>query len=136
MKSIVVDDDKICGNLFKAELSKYGSCDYVNNGRSAIEAYKLSMEQGCPYQLMVLDIIMPDMNGGEVLKEIRHLESEKNIWEMDRLRIIITTAFDDWYNRKIIIGKLNCLYETHFIKSSNMSEFLDRIHDLGFVLDE
>lgn len=135
MKSIVVDDDKICGNIFKTELLKYGQCDFVDNGKSALEAYKESIEQGCPYQLMVLDIIMPEMDGGEVLRSIRRLEAEKNIWEMDRLRIIITTAFDDWYNRKIIISKLNPLYETHFIKSSDMIEFTDKVHELGFVLD-
>lgn len=136
MKSIVVDDDKICGNIFKTELSKYGQCDFVNNGKDALEAYKKSMEEGNPYQLMVLDIIMPNMDGGEVLRSIRRLESEKNIWEMDRLRIIVATAYDDWYNRKIIIKNLNCLYETHFIKSSDMNEFIDKVHELGFILEE
>jgi len=135
MKSIVVDDDKICGNIFKAELLKHGQCDFVDNGKSALEAYKESIEQGCPYQLMVLDIIMPDMDGGEVLRSIRRLESEKNIWEMDRLRVIITTAHDDWYNRKIIINKLNALYETYFIKSTDINEFMDKVHELGFILD-
>ena len=135
MKSIVVDDDRICGNIIKIELSKYGQCDFVNNGKSALEAYKESIEQGCPYQLMTLDIIMPEMDGGEVLREIRRLESEKNIWEMDRLRVIITTAFDDWYNRKIIIKNLNPLYETYFIKTSNMNELIDKVHELGFVID-
>lgn len=135
MKSIVVDDDKLCGNVFKAELSKYGQCDFVDNGQAALEAYKQSMEEGNPYQLMVLDIIMPGMDGGEVLRSIRRLESEKNIWEMDRLRIIITTAYDDWYNRKVIIKNLNCLYETYFIKSDNNEEFLEKVHELGFVID-
>lgn len=135
MKSIVVDDDKICGNIFKTELLKFGQCDFVDNGKKAIEIYKESIEQGSPYQLMVLDIIMPDMDGGEVLRSIRRLESEKNIWEMDRLRVVITTAYDDWYNRKIIIKNLNPLYETYYIKSDNMHEFLDKIHELGFVVD-
>lgn len=136
MKSIVVDDDKICGNIFKTELSKFGQCDFVDNGKTALEAYQQSIEQGVPYQLMVLDIIMPDMDGGEVLRSIRRIESEKNIWEMDRLRVVITTAYDDWYNRKIIISKLNCIYENYFIKSSDMNEFLDKVHELGFVLED
>ncbi len=134
IRSIVVDDDKICASTFKLELSKYGQCDIVNDGLSAIKAYTESLAGDNPYKLMILDIIMPEMDGGQVLKRIREIEQEKNIPEIDKLRVIITTAYDDWYNRTIIINKLNPLYENYFIKSPNLHELVEKIQDFGFVL--
>ncbi len=135
MKIIVVDDDKICSTIFKLEMSKYGQCDIVNNGPNAIKAYKESLETGFPYKLMLLDIIMPDMDGGEALRQIRQIEKDNNIPDIDKLRIIITTAFDDWYNRNIIINNLDYAYENYFIKSPDLSALKEKILDFGFVLD-
>lgn len=135
MKSLVVDDEIICRKIFEKVLLQYGQCDAVKNGTEAIEAYKTSLDNNCPYQLMVLDIVMPDLHGGQVLKLIRELEQEKGIAEIDKIRVIITSATDTWFNREFVTKKLNFLYETYFIKSPDMNEFIEKIHDLGFIID-
>ncbi|OGH96867.1 MAG: hypothetical protein A2039_06845 [Candidatus Melainabacteria bacterium GWA2_34_9] len=135
MKSLVVDDEIICRKIFEKVLLKYGPCDSVKNGTEAIEAYKASLDNGCPYQLMILDVVMPDLHGGQVLQLIRDLEKEKGIPEIDKLRIIVTSAADTWFNREFVTKKLNFLYETYFIKSPDMNEFIEKIHELGFIID-
>jgi len=136
MKILIVEDDKTCANIFKTRLSKYGQCSVVYNGEDAIKKYTESLTLNSPFQLMILDIVLPNgISGGEVLKLVRQIEQENNIPEMDKLRIIVTTAFDDWYNRKIIIKNLDCLYENYYLKSANIDELVDKIQDLGFVLD-
>lgn len=135
IKSLVVDDDKLCASTFKLELSKYGECDIVNDGIAAIKAYEESINSGNPYKLMLLDIIMPNLDGGQVLKQIREIEEQKKINDIDKLRIIITTAYDDWYNRSIIISNLNPIYESFFIKAPDLHELVDKIQDLGFIID-
>jgi two-component system, chemotaxis family, chemotaxis protein CheY len=135
LKSLVVDDEIICRKIFEKVLIRYGQCDTVKNGKDAIEAYKTSLDNGCPYQLMVLDIVMPDLHGGQVLKLIRELEKERGISEIDKLRVIITSATDTWFNREFVTKNLNCIYETYFIKSPDMEEFIEKIYDLGFILD-
>jgi len=135
LKSLVVDDEIICRKIFEKVLSRYGQCDAVKNGNEAIEAYKTSLENECPYQLMVLDIIMPDLHGGQVLKQIRELEEERGISEIDKLRVIVTSATDSWFNREFVTKNLNFLYETYFIKSPDMNEFIEKIHDFGFIID-
>lgn len=135
MKSLVVDDEIICRKIFEKVLLKYGQCDTVNNGTDAIEAYKTSLDNECPYQLMVLDIVMPDLHGGQVLKLIREFEKERGISDIDKLRIIITTATDTWFSREFVKKNLNFIYESYFIKSPDMDEFIEKINDLGFVTD-
>lgn len=135
MKSIVVDDELICRKIFEKVLLQYGPCDTVKNGTEALEAYKTSLDNNCPYQLMVLDIILPDIHGGQVLKAIRDLEKGRGIDEIDKLRVIVTTATETWFSKGFVTKNLNFLYEAYFIKSPDMSEFIERIHDLGFVID-
>ena len=79
MKSFIIDDDYTCGCIFQTLLSKYGQSDIFSNAFDAIEAYKTSLNKGNPYELMLIDIMMPDMNGYEVLQNIRLLEEERNI---------------------------------------------------------
>ena len=135
MKSLVVDDEIICRKIFEKVLSQYGSCDAVKNGNDAIEAYKTSLDNECPYQLMVLDIVMPDLHGGQVLSLIRDIEKEKGVSETDKLRVILTTATDTWFSREFVTKKLNFIYEAYFVKSPDINEFKDKIYDLGFVID-
>lgn len=135
MKILIVEDDKVCANMYKIELSKFGQCDIVNDGKTALKTFKEALENGKPYQLMILDIVLPDIDGGEVLKIVRGIEEEIGIAYLDKLRIVVATAYDDWYNRKIIIDKLNYEYETFYIKSPDVNELIDKIIDLGFVLE-
>lgn len=135
MKTLIVEDDRVCGNVFKLEMSKHGECQLVRTGEEALIVYKEALNNGVPFQLMLLDIILPGISGAEVLKLVREIEEERNINEIDKLRILITTAFDDWYNREIIIKKLNYEYENYYIKSSNIKELLDKISEMGFVID-
>lgn len=66
-KLLLVDDDQMNGNLLQSRLTKRGfACDYVTSGKSCLDALKNN-----DYQLILLDIMMPDMSGIEVLEQIR-----------------------------------------------------------------
>ena len=79
MRSLVVEDDFTSRFLLQTILSTYGECHGAVNGREALEAYKASKEKGEPFDLICLDIMMPEMDGQEVLKEIRDIEKEEGL---------------------------------------------------------
>lgn len=135
MKILIVDDERICREMFKRFLSRYGHCEDVKNGTEAIEAYKASLDSVCPYQLIILDIILPDLHGGQVLKVIREIEEQKGIDEIDKVRVIFASASHTWFNNELITKKLNPLYENYYIKSPDLNELVDKIHELGFIID-
>lgn len=135
MKILVVDDERICREMFKKVLSRYGQCDDVKNGTEAIEAFKNSLDNENPYQLIILDIVLPDFHGGQVLKAIRGFERQKRIHEIDYVRIIFVSATHTWFNKEMVTQKLNPLYETYYIKSPDLNELVDKIHELGFIID-
>ena len=77
VKFLIVDDDPACRRLLKHFLSPYGHCDLAFDGREAIAAVRIAMDNESPYDLICLDIMMPEMDGQTALREIRGLEEEK-----------------------------------------------------------
>lgn len=131
MRSLVVDDDYTSSYIYQTILTRFGQCETLSNGLDALEAYRTSIEKGQPYDLMVIDIMMPEMNGYELLKNIRVMEIEKQIYFPFCVKIILTTALDDEENRKIQ-QYLDNFQEIYLAKSNNNQEFLDKLTSLGF----
>jgi two-component system, chemotaxis family, chemotaxis protein CheY len=73
-------------------LAKYGECDLVVDVVEAIEAFMMAWDEGQPYDLICLDIMMPNLDGLKA-NVIRDIEKQKNITS-GRVKIIITTALD------------------------------------------
>jgi two-component system chemotaxis response regulator CheY len=135
MKSLIVEDDNTCGFIFQSMLKKYGECDLLTSGFDAIRAYEASLDQGEPYECIIVDIMMPDMNGVEVLSGIRLLEKDRNIEFPFNVRVILTTALDDEVNRSIE-ANLDPLTEAYLPKSSYPDALLDKLTMFGFDLTE
>jgi adenylate cyclase len=84
-KILVVDDNEMNREVLGRRLERQGyTVGSAENGRLAID--KLMAE---PYDLMLLDIMMPVMNGYEVLEEIRKIESLRHV------AVIVISAVDE-----------------------------------------
>lgn len=77
MRILVAEDDYASRRLFVAFLSPLGPCDAVENGLDAVEAFEAALEEGNPYDAVCLDLMMPGLDGRQVLVAIRRLERER-----------------------------------------------------------
>ena len=88
MRALVADDSMDTCTSVSKMLSKIGmNPDWTMSGREAVYKAKFSYEIGSPYKAFIIDWLMPDMNGVEVVRQIR---SEIG----DDTPIIILTAYD------------------------------------------
>jgi len=94
MKTLLVEDDFVSRKIMLTYLSRQVECecDVACNGSEALEAFMLAIEAGKPYDLIMLDIMMPEMNGQEVLKRIRIIEEAHGL---ATTKIVMTTALKD-----------------------------------------
>ncbi len=130
MKTLIVEDDFVSRRLLQVILSEYGQCDIAVNGREALTAFELAWQEESPYQLICLDIMMPEMDGQEVLKEIRTIERDLGVaWE-DGVKIIMTTALSDQDNIKRAFHE-QC--EAYLIKPIERRKLLDQLRELGLI---
>jgi len=86
LKILLVEDNMLNQKFAKVTLTKKGHfLDIVENGKLAVEKFKSDI-----YDLILMDIQMPIMNGIEAAKEIRNIEKEKNL---EPIKIIAVTAY-------------------------------------------
>lgn len=121
MKSLVVDDDFFSRRILQAILGNYGECHIAVDGKEALFAFERAFVEESPYDVICLDIMMPGMNGQEVLKAIRKIEEKKNIFCSDGVKIIMATALNDGDSIKQAFRE-QC--ESYLIKPISKSKLL------------
>lgn len=105
MKTLVVEDDYITSQVMQEIMLSFGECDIAEEGASAIQLFNKAHEINKPYDLIFLDIMMPEMDGQEVLRHIRSIESTKSIQGLEGVKVVMTTALDDFDNIKSAFQK-------------------------------
>lgn len=94
MKILIADDDPFTRLTLNAILEQYGECLQVGDGIEAVDAFDRALTQGEAYRLVLLDIMMPHMDGKEALKKIRQLEKNANVAPKNEAVIFMVTALD------------------------------------------
>jgi two-component system chemotaxis response regulator CheY len=95
MKTLILEDDYVSRLVLQRFLQSYGETEVAVNGKEALQMFIAAHEQGAPYRLIFLDLMVPEMSGQTVLANIRAYEKQKNIAKDLAARIFITTALSD-----------------------------------------
>lgn len=127
MKFLIVEDDFISRKILQDNLRGYADCHAAVNGKEALEAFHCALDEGKPYDLVFLDIMMPEMDGRTALRKIRELEAEHGIRGLDCAKVIMTTALDD---NKNILGSFTDGCECYLTKPINRKKLFETIEGL------
>lgn len=130
MRILIVEDDFTSCKLIEELLNPYGHCDVAVNGKEAVKAFEMSLEEGPKYDLICLDIMMPEMDGHAALEAIRKVEADRGIHGLDGVKIIMTTALGEPRN---IMKAFNNQCEAYLVKPIYREKLVRQLKTLGLV---
>jgi len=130
MRILIADDDPTSRLLLKEMLSPYGECDIAENGTQAEEAFMLAWHEGRRYDLICLDIMMPEVDGQLVLKGIRSMEESEGVLLGSGVKIIMISALSDKQN---ILTAFRELCDAYLVKPINKRKLIDYLKEFGLI---
>ena len=130
MKTLVVEDDFTSRLLLQEILKHYGPSHIALNGTEAVEAVRTAMEAGEPYDLVCLDIMMPEMDGQRRSQAHPRPGGGQRHLVHQGAKIVMTTALHDVKN---IVGAFSGMCDAYLIKPIDRTKMLDEMRKLELI---
>ncbi|HOI90976.1 MAG TPA: response regulator [Candidatus Rifleibacterium sp.] len=130
MKTLIVEDDFTSRLLLQEILKSFGPLHIAVNGQEAVDAVKIALEAKEHYDLICLDIMMPEMDGHEALKQIRDMEMANGIYSKNGAKIMMVTALGDMKNATTAFYNL-C--DVFLPKPIQKAKLVDELRKLGLI---
>lgn len=111
MKALIIEDDKPLSDMLRRNLQSIAQTDVAYDGEAGLE--KMLTQD---YDIVILDIMLPKMNGEEVLRRIRK----------HKMTPIIILSAIGMLERKIEF--LNLGADDYMVKPFSRDELLARVH--------
>lgn len=128
MNTLIVEDDFVSRLVLQEMLKVFGPCHVAVNGKEAVLAVELALGMDTPYDLICLDILMPEMDGHDALKQIRVLEQQAGIGSSQGAKIVMTTAMDD---TRSVMDSFYELCDAYLFKPIDKAKLLAELERLG-----
>ncbi len=132
MKILIAEDDFVNRQILTSILSEYGSIEVAVNGLEAVQACRIALDEGAPYDLILMDIIMPHLSGQEALEHVRAMERERGIGAHEAMKVIMITSLDDPKNVSVAFYKGEAL--SYIVKPIDKGLLLQEIKKLRLIV--
>jgi two-component system chemotaxis response regulator CheY len=130
MKALVVDDDFSNRLLLQRFLTELGEVHIAVDGEEAVEAVRLALANREPYELILLDINMPQLDGQQTLRIIRELEDRYGMTGTRHSKVVMTTALADKEN---VLEAFREQADAYLLKPVQKPRLLETVRPWGFA---
>ena len=129
VRCLVVDDDELGRELIAHYLEGIAECDMAENGVKAVDKFRIAFEGGTPYDLIILDIVMPEMDGHTAAKEIRLIEKEWGVPINEGVNIMVLSSLNTPHD--VIQAYVSARSAAHLVKPVHPEKLLTTLSKLG-----
>lgn len=131
MRILVVDDEYVSRMKLQKLLSAYGQCDMASDGKEALKMFAEAHRQWKSYDLITLDVNMPELKGQDVLAKIRQWEGSRKGAEADAgAKVIMITVSGD---RNDVFSSFREGCEMYLKKPITPERLKDSLRRLGII---
>lgn len=133
MKFLIAEDDFVSRKFIQKVLSRYGECDVVVDGLEALDVFLMSLDEENYYNVVFLDIMMPNLDGLKVLENIRKLEKQYNLSDDKKVKIVMTTALD---SAQKVMKSFEEGSQAYAVKPLDVEKILKVLENMGIYLEK
>ena len=128
MRILIVDDEMVSRTKLELIMEYFGDCKTVNQGDDALAAFHEAHRDEDPFNLIMLDINLPDMDGIKVLPTIRNTEKELNIDQSRKAKILMTSSYR---NKDRIVASVQSGCDDYIGKPFDLNLIRTKLGKLG-----
>jgi two-component system chemotaxis response regulator CheY len=130
LRILIAEDEPVSRQVLLHQLGNVGQVDLATDGHQAVEAVFAALRAQNPYQLICLDIMMPNLDGRAALAAIRDLEEQNGLPLGRGAKIIMTTAL---INAESILGSFGQACDAYLTKPITNENLYKQLQDLGLM---
>ncbi len=127
MKTLIVDDECTTRLSLQGILKAYGPVEIASTGQEAIEIFRKSLESSARFDLICLDIMMPEVSGITVLNEVRNLEASLGIPQQAGTKVVMITALSDPVT---VLAAIKGQCDHYLVKPIDKAMLLKELHKM------
>ncbi len=129
MKTLIVEHDPDCRRALFNTLKQFGECCFAESRDDGVEIFREAWMGGKPFHLVCLDIMMPNMEGTELLHLIHASALGLTIEGYPQPRILLTTTMTDVDE---VAGCYRKICDCHLTKPIESEQLLEKLVAMGF----
>lgn len=89
---LIVEDDELARTILTTCMSEFADCVTAPNGKVGYELFEKALRDGCPFDLVCSDVLMPELGGHEMVSRIRACEASLPVSGYIRTKIFMISA--------------------------------------------
>ncbi len=131
MNILILEDEHTSRLLIKQLLAPFGNVDTAEDGREALMLFENAINENRKYDFICLDIMVPEMDGQEVLRKMRAIEEQNGFDRLGtRAKIVMITALHDADN---VMTAFNEQCEGYIFKPFSRAKIEKTLQQLGLI---
>ncbi|MGE4298821.1 MAG: response regulator [Desulfovibrionaceae bacterium] len=129
MRFLIVEDEVISRTILKGTHSPHGECVVAVDGNAALAAADAALIRGRPFDIITMDIRMPNLAGVESLKKIREMERRRQVAARDAAKVVMATSVADM--KTVFPAHHDGSCQAHVLKPHDAHVLLEKLREVG-----
>lgn len=132
MRILIVDDDYGSRRILQKMLSPFGEVFVAVDGDESVRAFAEAWQEQEPFDLVLMDIVMPRMEGNEAVKRIRSVESKLGVSDQERAKVLMISSQAE---RETVMQSLEVGADWYLIKPVDRAKLIEELVKLGLIAE-
>ncbi len=131
LRFLIADDCNSVQQYLQTIMKRYGECTAAWNGNEAVTLFGEALDEGRPYDAVLMDIMMPVMDGLSAVSAIRDIE-QKRLPESEKgVKIIMVSCLSD--SKHMVTAQYECGADAYLTKPLEIEALIESLRNLQII---